>query len=349
MWSCPRDERGATIVLVAFMIVGLFGFLAVAVDLSRIIVSKNQMQLAADAGALAAAVTVLHGDTLEARDTATSYALANFADPTAMAEDGAISFGLWDPTFRSFEPREDASGTNAIQVQAARSSPNLVAWIFGSRAVDVRATAIAVFGATVTETSCMKPFAVARELIDVNRDGVISAEERDQAVGRLVTLRPAEAPEDAPSFYYSLVLPPFYDASEGTYVNVPSSAMGAAALRENIAGCFEELVGVGDSLLTKPGGNVGPVRDGLEALCGGIDPGSGACLLQPEVIAPLWDSRESPIGRTAVGVTDVAAFRILQVILGPGSIEIRGYFVRQIDGGAAEPGVGLVQRPILVR
>ena len=87
MFRSIKDESGATILLVAFLLIALLGLMAVAVDVPRVMLTRNQMQLASDAGALAAAVSVLRGDTLAARDSAIVYALANRADSTAMAED----------------------------------------------------------------------------------------------------------------------------------------------------------------------------------------------------------------------------------------------------------------------
>jgi Flp pilus assembly protein TadG len=258
VFRSTRDRRGATLVLVAFLLVGLFAMLAVAIDVARLIVSRNQMQLAADAGALAGAVSVLQGDTLGAPDSAVAYALANYADTTAMLDDSAVTFGVWDPDASTFEPHVTPWNTNAIRVRTAQSSSNLVAWILGSQVTGARAQAYSVFAAAVSETTCEKPLAVARELIDTNSDGVISEVERILALGKSFVIKPAESPSDAPSFYYAVVLPPYYDASTGSYNVLDDSVMGAGAYRANIATCNPDLVGVGDSLYTKPGANFGP-------------------------------------------------------------------------------------------
>jgi hypothetical protein len=57
----------------------------------------------------------------------------------------------------------------------------------------------------------------------------------------------------------------------------------------------------------------------------------------------------SPIGRSAVEVTDIAAFRVTFVYAVASRVEVQGRFIRMVDGGTAAPGVGLVERPILVR
>ena len=50
-----NDERGVSAVLVAILIVVFLGFAALALDLSHLYVAKNELQNAADAGALAGA------------------------------------------------------------------------------------------------------------------------------------------------------------------------------------------------------------------------------------------------------------------------------------------------------
>ncbi len=366
MLRWPLDEKGATIVLVAVMMLSLLGLMAVAVEASRLFASKSQMQTAADAAALSAAVAVIRGDTLAAPDSAVAYALANQADAAAMSEDSAVLFGVWDPASRAFAPQATPSGANAIRVRTGQTRANLIAWVFGAPSLKVQALSIAMFGGTVTSTICNKPMAVGTAAIDTNEDGVITQGELDQALAQAeIVLKPAQSPEPATSFYYAVVLPPFYDASEGTYLALDDSVMTGDALRTNIATCNPDLVGAGDSLLTKPGNTFGPVLQGLTALCGEIvaetcNP-SGA--FSPDglpgipVIAPLWDSRFPPRGNNPVEIMALAAFRITRVVvidLDPSMsedlrVEVRGRFIRMTNSGTVAPGVGLLQRPFIVR
>ncbi len=129
MWRWPLDEKGATIVLVAVMMLSLLGLMAVAVEASRLFASKSQMQTAADAAALSAAVAVIRGDTLAAPDSAVAYALANQADAAAMSEDSAVLFGVWDPVSLAFAPQATPSGANAIRVRTGQTRANLIAWV----------------------------------------------------------------------------------------------------------------------------------------------------------------------------------------------------------------------------
>jgi Flp pilus assembly protein TadG len=51
----PRDESGAVMVLTALLLVALLGFAALVIDIGHLMVVKNELQNAADAGALAGA------------------------------------------------------------------------------------------------------------------------------------------------------------------------------------------------------------------------------------------------------------------------------------------------------
>jgi len=60
MRSPFRREAGQAIVLVALIMVVLFGFLGLAIDGGRGYVDRRQMQASVDAGALAAAYTYVN-------------------------------------------------------------------------------------------------------------------------------------------------------------------------------------------------------------------------------------------------------------------------------------------------
>ena len=54
-YNILNNQRGAVLVFVAFAIIMLLGFVALAIDISHLAVTKNELQNAADAGALAGA------------------------------------------------------------------------------------------------------------------------------------------------------------------------------------------------------------------------------------------------------------------------------------------------------
>jgi hypothetical protein len=104
MLSKPRNQNGGVIVLVAVSMFVLLGFAALAVDVSHLAVARNELQNAADAGALAGAA-VLYNDNgtvinTVANQVAYDAATANKSDKVAVdvnwdeVQRGHWSFGL---------------------------------------------------------------------------------------------------------------------------------------------------------------------------------------------------------------------------------------------------------------
>src|SRR3972149_1680941 len=113
-----RGRRGAAIVLVPVGLVTTMGFAALAIDVGMLYVARSELQVSADAAAMAGAWTMLNEERLkgttqmlavfaEARQQAANYGAMNHvlrASPTidlnsGNAPDGDIVFGyLSDPT-----------------------------------------------------------------------------------------------------------------------------------------------------------------------------------------------------------------------------------------------------------
>ncbi len=355
MQRCPRGEQGATLVLAAMMILALFILVAALLEASRFFGCRSEMNIAAQAGAFAGALAVIGGDTLGASDEAVAYAVANGADAAAMSEESAFAFGVWDPVSRQFQPQANASGSNAIRVIATQTETTLSAPFLGSPTCAVSASAIVLYGTVVTQTTCVKPFALASTLIDLDDNGEITEYEVGVALQASVEVSAFSYLKDDNDSFFVVVLPPFWDASEGTYVDLPPEAMGDDALRANIENCNPDLIGAADSVWTKPGINRDPMMQGLTALCGEIiaelcNP-SGAYSPDGRAgISVIVLLRQiAPLGATEIKITDLAGLRITRVANLPQEIELEGYFMRTTNSGAVEPGAGLLSRPILVR
>lgn len=78
-------DRGAVAVLVAVLMVALIGFAAISIDVAEAHAEKRQLQLAADAAAMAIAQDCARGDCQTPADTATAFTQANVDDPDAEA------------------------------------------------------------------------------------------------------------------------------------------------------------------------------------------------------------------------------------------------------------------------
>lgn len=153
-----KNEKGFSLVFLALSIVVLFGFAALAIDVGHLYNVKNQLQVSADAAALAGAA-LLSGDNLTqsaARAEAQAIASQNRADVaydnsvpgvnegeqipvsldanTANVVAGDIVVGNWNPSRAlgdQFHPGE--SPVNAVKVVARRtganpSQPNVQNW-----------------------------------------------------------------------------------------------------------------------------------------------------------------------------------------------------------------------------
>lgn len=78
--AARSDRRGAISVLAAFMLVILFAFMAMAIDIGRVMHKRTSMQNACDAAALAASLEITE---------AAAQAAANGQDPASFSEQQA--------------------------------------------------------------------------------------------------------------------------------------------------------------------------------------------------------------------------------------------------------------------
>ncbi len=132
MVDSSKNNRGQILVLVAISLVVLLGFAALAIDLGYFYHTKNQLQGAADAAALAGAIKLNGTSDLtqtDARTEAVTYAGLNTASgsPVHLSSDGSnalsennnITVGSW--ATNTYSP--GVTPVNAVQVKA-RSTDN---------------------------------------------------------------------------------------------------------------------------------------------------------------------------------------------------------------------------------
>lgn len=144
----PADQ-GAALVFAALFLPILIGIAALAVDISYGQMAKERMKFAADAAATGAALALPDVET--ARQIAKMIADANAGtdQPTSIAGDADITFGVFDTDTRRFVPN-GGDLPNAIQVTASRTSakgnamPAFFSGIFGKTSLDVAASSVAV-------------------------------------------------------------------------------------------------------------------------------------------------------------------------------------------------------------
>ena len=204
------NQRGAIAIIVALSMIVLFGFIALGIDVSDLLMIRNELQNAADAGALAGA-RFLYNEDGTAVNTGSNQIAYNAATANkALAMTGAIavdvnwpagtdvqrghwSFGLGSLP-RDFYPNEattdppdlwnksteeldeDLNFINAIKVVARRQgtpAPSFFARIFGYDDFQLAADAVAYIGfaGTLGPGEVDQPIGICKQaIIDVNGD-----------------------------------------------------------------------------------------------------------------------------------------------------------------------------------
>lgn len=153
-----RRRRGIVLVWFALLMVIIVGMVGLALDLGMLVLAGQQLQIGADAAALAG-VRRVRSDIPQARADAITLAAANRAlrapiqldVNTANANDGDIVVGRYSRTTRTFTPQ--LAAPNAMRVHARRTGASLggpAQLIFGPmftvRTADIQREAIAMIG-----------------------------------------------------------------------------------------------------------------------------------------------------------------------------------------------------------
>jgi Putative Flp pilus-assembly TadE/G-like len=160
-----RDDRGAVLVHVAVAILALLAFSALAIDLGAMWVGRRQAQNAADAAALAGALSLAFdspADIPRAREAARAVGVTNLVWGAAPSIDLALN----DVQLVPCPPGAPGLPDTCIRADVFRSAgrgnalPTFFAQIANVNSQDVRATATAQV-LTANAVECLKPWAVA--------------------------------------------------------------------------------------------------------------------------------------------------------------------------------------------
>ena len=146
-YRCSIRRKGAVMVLVAILLVAVIAFLALAVDVGYLYVVKQDLQTAADAGALAGA-SGLSVSQEEARARAVAYAQKN---PTLAAavtiQPSDVELIPWPPDSPPETPPTAVRVTAQFRADRGNAVGLYLARVLGVASSDVVASAIASFGA----------------------------------------------------------------------------------------------------------------------------------------------------------------------------------------------------------
>jgi Flp pilus assembly protein TadG len=253
-----RERRGATLVLVAFLSVGLVALGALAVDVSRMYVGTNELQTGADAAALRGA---LHFQRTASDPTSVVIAFATSnpamnAPITVAGEDVRPMF--WDPSTASAS-LATWSTANAVEVTTRRSAGLLFGRLITSIAPVPQRRAIA-WVANLVGSTCIKPWALPMtevlELVGASPSPIRALTQSE--INALRNMTPQQR---------TLVLAPPFSGTGGTPLSAPNGSWaairvggnGIAQYQDNLrnanAACADDPVLL-DQERDKPGNNV---------------------------------------------------------------------------------------------
>lgn len=295
-----REERAATMIMVAVSMVAVFAFAVLAIDISLIQLAKNQLQNAADAAALAGAIeySLTNGNEAAAIAEAIEIAGLNRAVQTTQQPVNISSVDVSFPSpkhVRVRTHRTEASG-DPVRLYFMRvinaASNNL-----GNMTASATAEVLPIGG-----TNCLKPWMFPDRWDDADGDHVYDAREDFTDLDGDGQYDPGEPFDDlnkngiwdagefydeqatgyrVPDHVGETIVLKFNNGSlnnfspkEGWYQIVRFGPVnrggpdcpGGDCYREWIPGCEPYLVMEGDTLELEQGAKVGPTDQGLQEL-----------------------------------------------------------------------------------
>jgi len=304
------SERGAVLVQVAIMLLGLTAMSAFVVDYGVMWTSRRQAQNSADAAAMAGAISmgfVSMSNQALARQAAIDAANQNWV----WGQAPSITPG--DVTFPVCPPGSPGAGSNAcIQVDLYRNQArgNPLPTFFGrvanvaDQGVRATATAEVLFG---DSTDCVKPFAIPDKWLERRNDVAPpgwseldsyehyaqNGNNRGQPLNPFDLYEPPNGPGNTTGVNgtgftrtsvtlggsdYGRVITlkqgnPQDQVSPGWFqpVVIVPGCVGGNCYRNAIATCTSTVIGPGTVLQVEPGNMVGPTRQGMADLIA-LDP-----------------------------------------------------------------------------
>jgi Flp pilus assembly protein TadG len=277
-----RDERGMSLVFVALGFMSFLAAATLAIDVGMFMTARAQAQTAADAAALAGAVSLAKDDFANRSSSGPAVQSALAAARQNAVMNRSVDVAAADVTF----PLSPAGLNNRVRVAVRRTAasgtctgcsgavPTLLGGIFGVARVDINATATAE-AAPTGSVQCAKPFIIPDrwieqtgnanwfDLVDnhnnllanpdvyrpVTSSGYTGYSYAD--IGQSMMLRAGTGNQIQPSFYYSWSMGGLTGGSEYDW---------------NIANCNQSIISIGNLLLMEPGSMVGPTNSGIDDL-----------------------------------------------------------------------------------
>lgn len=290
-----RDERGAVLVQTGLALIGLLAMGTLTVDYGMLWVARRQAQNAADAAALAGAISLAFGDpddTNRVKSVAVATAQAN----TVWGE--APNVTPADVFIESCPPGAPGDPDLCVRVDVYRNQERgnpLPVWfgqLVGVAAHGVRATATAQV-AMGTKATCVKPWIIPDKWDEIrptvkvwdwednfNRWNAQGNPQNWTLLNPADLYRPPSGDDPGSGFNVQtdvgtrvkLKVEGWKDGDIGAGnvrpIVICENDIGGNCYREAIATCNARPLGIGDVVQTEPGVMVGPTTQGLAELVG---------------------------------------------------------------------------------
>lgn len=350
-----KSRRGGVLVFVAASLTMVFIMLAFVVELARFMSLTSELQVAADAAALAGAdgLSRTHDGTYV--DTANTIAPFNNVEgraATMVYTPGQWAGGTFTPT---------AVGVaDAVRAAATQTGSRFFWGLLGasSSTFSLSRSGTAWAGGSARSSTCIKPWAIGYAAL-LSTIGFNAATDTGHVltetdVNNLIAAGPThpitlngntgDVTQGAKTF------PGNFGAVDFPPVNRGSPVSGASTYEDNIKQhCGADTVAVGDALQSEPGRMVGPTEKGVEALCGQQVNGNKSFTCTPPVPVEiaLYASTLGGGGKTLQYIVKyVGAFLITGFVKGG---TVTGYFTGLNGGQGFTALPGPVHKIVLVK
>lgn len=290
-----RSARGAVLVHVAIIMVAMIAMSALAVDMGVQYVGRRQIQNAADAAALAAAISRSFVDANNV-GLAQASAVAAAQRNDVWGQDPGITTA--DVTFPTCPPGAPGVPDTCVSAAVYRTTyggststplPTFFSQLIGVGDQGVRASATAQMRAGTGTADCVKPVAIPDRWVEL-RPAAASwtptstferYRENGNQAGTLLTPADRYDPPTGGSSGSGFTVDGDYGMQlllkegnggqgidPGWYypVVINPSCVGGNCYRNAWAGCVTNAVGPGTILNPEPGNMIGPTRQGVDAL-----------------------------------------------------------------------------------
>jgi len=319
------NQRGVVIIWTAFFLVFMLGFVALGIDVAKVMATRTQLQNAADAAALAGASAINFKTGAIVQDTATVRAQYTAGQNKAFINEPLpVQLLAADVSYPASNQIKVIVRRNAA---AGGSMVTHVAQVLGITALDLSATATAEVDTIAAPCEGLVPMAPVND----PTQGWF-----DPDCSKTYTLK-VDAGSGQQGNYQLLDFP---DCGEGPCQDVGGGGAEIRCYAQYGYGC---CLSIGEEyVMTQPGNKVGPFRQGMQArfdsdtdrrgnICFSEYRGNGNRIIR----LPIVESFDVN-GKKVVRITGFSAFFIKDRPTGNG--DMVGQFVYDIAPG--EPGGG---------